>query len=138
MKFKVTMPYIGGVLSDNNYKFLNKNTRPIVTIWKKDLAKKVEELDIPEAERYDIEVYGKFTDERRPDISNLFKVIADSLKKTNYYKGLGIDDKHFRLKDIGYELGHSDPEIEITVIPMVKVADLLSINLRKEGYYDCV
>ena len=95
-------------------------------------------MDIPEAEMYEIEVYGSFTDERRPDISNLFKVIADGLKKTNHYKGLGVDDKHFRLKDIGYELGHSDPEIGITVKPMVKVADLLTIDLRKDGYYDCV
>jgi len=121
MEYKVVMPYIGGILSDNDYKFLNKATKPIVTIWKKELAQKVEELGIPEAEKYDIEVRGKFADERRPDVSNLFKVIADGLKKTKQYKGLGVDDKHFRLKDMGYELGHLDPEIEITIIPGGKV-----------------
>ena len=117
MEFKVSMPYIGGILSDNSYKFLNKNTRPIVTLWKKDLASQVEDLGVPEAKAYEIQVYGKFTDERRPDVSNLFKVIGDALKKTNQYKGLGIDDKHFHLKDMGCELGHVDPVIEITIVP---------------------
>lgn len=138
MEFEITMPYIGGILSDNNYKFLNKATKPIVTIWKKELARKAEDLDIPKAERYEVRVFGKFTDERRPDVSNLFKVIADGLKKTRWYEGLGVDDKHFQLKDIGYELGHLDPEIKIMVVPLVKVKVLLDRNIRKEGYYDSV
>ena len=135
--YKVVMPYIGGILSDNGYKFLNKATKPIVTIWRKELAQKVEALDIPEAEEYEVEVSGRFTDERRPDVPNLFKVILDGLKKTKMYRGLGIDDKHIHPKDAGYELGYLDPEIVIKVIPLVKVSDVLDRNLPK-GYYDCV
>ena len=117
MDYKITMPYIGNILSDNYYKFLNKATKPIVTIWKKELAQKVEALDIPEVEEYEIEISGRFTDERRPDVPNLFKVVLDSLKKTKLYKGLGVDDKHIHPKDAGYELGHLDPEVEIIIYP---------------------
>lgn len=138
MEFKIVMPYIGGILSDNGYKFLNKATKPIVTIWRKELAQKVEALDIPEAEEYEVEVSGKFTDERRPDIPNLFKVILDGLKKTKMYKGLGVDDKHIHPKDAGYTLGHLEPEIVMVIYPLIKVGDILDRSLRKEGYYDCV
>ena len=113
------MPYIGGILTDNAYKYLTRGTKPIVRLWKKELAGKAQALNIPQAEEYEIEVYGRFTDERRPDIANLFKVIGDGLKKTRDYYGLGTDDKHFLLKDMGYELGHLDPEIEITIRPVV-------------------
>lgn len=138
MDYKVTMPYIGGILSDNNYKFLNKATKPIVTIWKKDLARQVEALDIPESEAYQVVVVGKFTDERRPDVPNLFKVILDGLKKTKNWRGLGVDDKHIHPVDGGYELGHFDPEIEITIHPLISVGDLLDRSLNPNGYYDCV
>jgi len=117
MEYRIVMPYIGGILSDNSYKFLNKSTKPIVTLWKKELAEKVEKMDIPGAGGYEIVVFGRFTDERRPDISNLFKVIGDALKKTNRWRGLGIDDKYFKFRDGGYELGSWDPKLEITVIP---------------------
>jgi len=137
MGYKVIMPYIGGILSDNNYKFLNKATKPIVTIWRKELAQKVEALDIPEAETYEVEVSGRFTDERRPDVPNLFKVILDGLKKTKMYKGLGIDDKHIHPKDAGYTLGHLDPEIEIAIRPLIRMEDVLDRSLSK-GHYDCV
>ena len=137
MEFKVVMPYLGGILSDNNYKFLNKATKPIVTIWRKELAQKVEALDIPEVEEYEVEVYGRFLDERRPDIPNLFKVILDGLKKTKMYKGLGVDDKHIHPRDAGYKLGYQDPEIVITIWPLIKVADVLDRSLPK-GNYDCV
>ena len=121
--YKVVMPYIGGILTDNGYKFLNKATRPIVTIWKKELAQKVEALDIPEASEYAVLVHGRFADERRPDIPNLFKVILDGLKKTKTHKGLNVDDKHIHPRDMGYELGFLDPEIEISILPLVDIAD---------------
>ena len=121
MEYKITMPYLGGILSDNAYKYATKMTKPIVRLWKKELAEKARALDIPQIEYYEIEVYGKFTDERRPDISNLFKVIGDGLKKTRDYYGLGVDDKKFRLVDVGYELGHLDPEIEITIRPIANI-----------------
>lgn len=119
MEYKIVMPYIGGILSDNAYKYATRRTKPIVGIWKRELAEKAQALNIPISEKYDIEVYGKFTDERRPDISNLFKIIGDGLKKTRSYLGLGIDDKHFQMRDMGYELGYLDPEIIITIIPVV-------------------
>ena len=119
------MPYLGGILTDNNYKFLTKGTKPIVTMWKKELAKKVEELEIPGAVAYGVSVHGKFEDERRPDIPNLFKVILDGLKKTNMYTGLGIDDKHIHPVDGGYEVGFIEPVIELTITPQEEV---------KEGY----
>jgi Holliday junction resolvase RusA-like endonuclease len=119
MEYKVVMPYIGGILTDNSYKFLNKGTKPIVNIWKKDLAEKVASLGIPKVEEYEVRISGKFTDERRPDIPNLFKVILDGLKKTRMYHGLGVDDKHIHPIDAGYELGYIDPVIEITIIPLM-------------------
>jgi len=121
MEYKVIMPYIGGILSDNSYKFLNKSTKPIVNMWKKELAKRAEELDIPKnIVQFHIKVHGKFEDERRPDIPNLFKVILDGLKKTKSYYGLGVDDKHFRAEDDGYELGFLNPVLEITIIPIFR------------------
>lgn len=119
-EYKIKMPYIGGVLSDNNYKFLSKATKPIVTIWKRELAEKAEQLEVPEAESYEIRLFGKFSDERRPDLSNLHKVIGDGLKKTNMWKGLGVDDKYFRFMDLGYKLGFLEQELEIEVVPGVR------------------
>lgn len=116
-EFKIVMPYIGDILSDNNYKFLSKSTKPIVTIWKRELAQKAEALGTPEAETYEIQLFGKFPDNRRPDLSNLHKVIGDGLKKTNQWKGLGVDDKCFLFKDMGVELGKFDPELEIVIVP---------------------
>ena len=118
MDYEIVMPYIGGILSDNAYKYATRGTKPIVKFWKKELAERAQALDIPQAEEYEVQVFGKFADERRPDIANLFKVIGDGLKKTRDYSGLGTDDKHFKFKDMGYELGHLDPELEITIIPM--------------------
>lgn len=138
MDYKVVMPYIGGVLSDNNYKFLNKGTKPIVNMWKRELAHKIEELDIPEAKAYKVEVFGRFTDERRPDVPNLFKVILDGLKKTKTQRGLGVDDKHIHPSDAGYELGFIDPVIEIEITPLTKTSDFLDRSLDPNGYYDCV
>ena len=137
MEYKITMPYIGGLLSDNSYKVLNKGTKPIVNIWKRELAQRVEELDIPEADAYEVVVFGRFTDERRPDVPNLFKVILDGLKKTNRWRGLGLDDKHIHPRDGGYSLGHLDPEIDITIRPLVKATDVLDRSVP-QGYYDCI
>jgi len=115
--YKIVVPYIGGVLSENAYKFATRGTKPFVKLWMKELASKVKELDIEKCGSYEIGVFGRFTDERRPDISNLFKVISDALKKTKRQEGLGVDDKYFRMRDDGCELGHIDPELVITIIP---------------------
>lgn len=113
MEYQIIMPYIGGILSENAYKFKTRRTKPFVRMWMKDLAYKVKGLEIPKCESYEIEVSGRFTDERRPDIPNLFKIIGDSLQE-----GLGINDKWFQFRDLGYSLGHFDPELVITIIPV--------------------
>ncbi len=112
MEYLVTMPYIGGVLSENSYKFATRGTKPIVKFWMKELADKVSSLSIPKTDSYEIQVSGRFTDERRPDISNLFKIIGDSIQKA-----LDVNDKFFRLVDKGYKLGYIDPELDIAIIP---------------------
>jgi hypothetical protein len=137
MEYKIVMPYIGGILTDNDYKFLNKGTKPIVNMWKRELAQKAEQLGI-EGGEFKVEIFGKFADERRPDIPNLFKVILDGLKKTKTQRGLGVDDRHIHPKDVGYELGYIDPVIEITVIPLIKQSEYLDRSLDPNGYYDCV
>jgi len=113
MKYEIAVPYIGGVLSENAYKMPTRGTKWVVKRWMEDLAEKVRELDIPKAESYEIEVLGRFTDERRPDISNLFKVISDAVEG-----GLGVDDKHFRMVDKGYKTGYLDPELIIAITPV--------------------
>lgn len=110
MEYEVVMAYIGGILSDNAYKQQTRQTRPYVKLWKRGLASRVRELEIAECETYEIGVFGRFTDERRPDISNLFKIISDSIED-----GLGVNDKHFRMVDKGYKLGYTDPELVITI-----------------------
>ena len=111
MDYEIVMPYIGGILSENAYKFPGgRRTKPFVRMWMRELAEKVKELDIPQCETYEVGVFGRFTDERRPDISNLFKVTSDAVED-----GLGVNDKHFRLVDKGYSLGHFDPELVITI-----------------------
>lgn len=110
MEYSITIPYIGGILSDNSYKFQNKKTKPPVAIWKKELANKVEECSIPEFPFYRIYLTGYFTDERHPDLSNLHKVIGDSLKTV-----LPKDDKHYRYTDLKVELGTWDPYLLIKI-----------------------
>lgn len=111
--YKVTMPYIGAILSSNFYKFSSRGTKPVVRIWMNELADKVKGLGIPKCNRYEIRIFGRFWDERRPDLSNLHKVIGDSIEK-----GLGVNDKNFLFRDVGYEVGKFDPELEIEVVPL--------------------
>lgn len=111
--YEVVMPYLGGILSENNYKLPSRGTKPFVKRWMRELAEAVRELDIPKSESYEIGVFGRFTDERRPDISNLFKITLDAVEK-----GLGVNDKHFKATDRGYKLGFLDPELVITIEPL--------------------
>lgn len=115
MEYSVTMPYIGGILSENAYKFRTRGTKPFVKLWMRELAEKVKLLEIPKVEKYEVGVFGKFSDERRPDISNLFKICMDAVAK-----GLDMDDKNFTAVDKGYRLGFFDPELVITIIPSVE------------------
>lgn len=119
MDYQVTVPYIGGILSKNSYKFnRSRGTLPFVKKWMNELSEKVEQLNIPKAQEYEIHLYGKFTDERRPDLSNLHDVLADAIKERRGHPGLGVDDKVFRIIDDGYELGKWDPELLIGIVPV--------------------
>lgn len=112
MSYVVEMAYIGGILSENAYKMANRRTRPFVRRWMNELTEKVRRLDVPSASSYIISVTGRFTDERRPDVSNLFKVISDAIQP-----GLGVNDKFFRMLDNGYSLGFVDPTLIIEIQP---------------------
>ncbi len=112
-EYKILMLYIGGILSDNNYKFRSRGTRPFTKMWMCELEDKVRVADIPQVGHYIITINGFFTDERRPDISNLHKIIGDSIKK-----GLSVDDKYFSYKDGEVKLGYVDPYLEIIIVPI--------------------
>jgi len=119
MAYKIVMPYIGGILTDNNYKIgkQRKRTHPMVRMWMNELAEKVREQNIPKANFYEVGLFGHYYDERRPDNTNLFKVLADALKAED---ALDVDDKWFRLSDKGYELGYFEQELIIEIEPKDK------------------
>jgi hypothetical protein len=125
MEYKITVDYIGGVLSDNSYKFLTKGTRPFVKRWMRELSEKVEALSIPILDiPVVISIFGRFTDDRRPDLANLHKVIGDAIKV-----GLGIDDKDFIFRDRGWSLGNSEQELDIFIEGEEKVKYYSKDNL---------
>jgi hypothetical protein len=115
MEYKVIRPYPGNIISDNNYKFKNRRTKPPVAFWKRELSNEVEKLSIPEAAFYRISLKCNFTDERSPDPANLHKVIGDALKMA-----LPKDDKYYRFQDLGVTFGTFDPTLEITIEPLEK------------------
>lgn len=113
MEYKVVMPYFGH-LSVNSMKIVRGGRRmanfPEVDDWMFELASKVShlkgKLEIP----VKVRLFGKFRDERRPDLDNLFKAVCDGLKR-----GLEIDDKNFIPISEGFSLGHIDQELVITI-----------------------
>lgn len=108
---KIDMPYIGGVLSVNAYKFKTKATRPEVKAWIKILSDTAAKLNVPKRKRYIIAVTGYFCDNRHPDADNLHQVIGNGLKK-----GIGVDDKYFLWQDKNPHLSAVIPKISIEVI----------------------
>ena len=110
-EYKVEVPYIGGVLSKNSYKFKNRGTKPVVKQWMKELEEKVREADIEGLSiPFEVGVFGYFWDGKRPDLHNLFDTVADAVKK-----GLGVDDRYFRMVADGWEEGHKEQKLVITV-----------------------
>jgi len=109
-EWKIKMPYIGGILTDNSYKNSKRGTRPVVKWWMRVLELETKTLGIPLLGCYVIDVFGEFKNESRPDIPNLFKVISDSIER-----GLGVNDKYFRVRDAGYSVGHLKQQIIITI-----------------------
>ncbi len=110
MTYTFCMPYIGGILSKNAYQFPTRGTKTPVRRWMQELATKIRDSHIPFFLKYIVGVRGEFLDERRPDIPNLFGVVADAVQD-----GLGVNDKHFTLVDNGYITGIFPPQLVITI-----------------------
>ena len=53
---------------------------------------------------------GCFRDKRYPDLSNIHKVVSDSIEN-----GTGINDKHFRFHDGEVQVGCKEPYLTITI-----------------------
>ena len=109
------MPYIGGCLSVNSMKIVRAGRRthrnfPEVDDWMSELASKVEHLRDKLKLPIKVRLFGKFRDERHPDLHNLHKAIGDALEQ-----GLGVNDKYILISDEGLELGHENQELVITL-----------------------
>lgn len=110
----ISMPYIGGVLSVNRYKYKGGlYTKREVKQWMDALAMvannklRKERVKVPVI----IHINGLFKDKRVPDLANLHKVIGDALETA-----LDINDKHFRFVDEGYSIHKRfQPEIIIGI-----------------------
>lgn len=114
-EFKVVMPYIGSHLSVNSMKIVVRGRRTHrnfedVDDWMLELASKVECLRGKVEPPIKVRLFGKFRDNRRPDLDNLFKAVFDGLKR-----GLDIDDRHFIPISEGFSLGHLEQELVITL-----------------------
>jgi len=111
---RVVMPYIGGVLSVNSYKIRGRSgvatnkTKHVVELWMNVLTKKVKGFE--HSGSLTVSLFGKFIDDRAPDLDNLAKVILDAVKV-----GVGLDDKNIKFVTLGYETGWSKPVLEITL-----------------------
>ena len=112
--YRVVMPYIGGHLSVNSMKIVRGGRRmanfPEVDDWMFELASKVEPLRGKVKPPIKVRLFGKFRDNRHPDLHNLHKCIGDALER-----GLDINDKYILISDEGFELGHEEQELVITV-----------------------
>lgn len=111
---KVTVPYIGGVLSVNSYKVRGRGgvatnkTKRVVVLWMNELTEKVKGFEHNGS--LTVSLFGKFVDDRAPDLANLHKCIGDAIAT-----GLGVNDKEFRFIDLGYDVGYTRPVLEITI-----------------------
>ena len=119
------MDYIGSSLSVNGCWIRGRGGvrtnvyKPEVEYWMCVLADKAKELSIPDlTPQVYIVMSGRFKDERRPDMDNLWKVTLDALKM-----GLGIDDKYFSSSQGEVIIDWiSEPALllEISMVPIVK------------------
>lgn len=114
----VRMPYIGGCLSVNHYKYRTKGgifpsiyTRKDVKDWMDMLgwlikSQHIEDWKLPLKVTCD----GTFKDKRsQPDLSNLSKVILDAIEETT-----GVNDRDMRWHD-GIVTIDKNPELVITI-----------------------
>lgn len=113
-EMRVVMPYIGGVLSVNSYKVRGRSgvatnkTKRVVELWMNELTEKVKGFE--HSGSLTVNLFGKFIDDRAPDLDNLAKVILDAVKV-----GVGLDDKYIKFKAMGYDTGYERPVLEITL-----------------------
>ena len=114
MEHKVVMPYIGFHLSVNAMKIMRRGRRgpnfPEVDDWMSELASKVEHLRDKLKLPIKVRLFGRFRDERHPDLHNLHKALGEGLEM-----GLGVNDKNMLISDEGFELGHMNQELVITL-----------------------
>ena len=115
MEHRVVMPYTGGRLSVNAMKIVRAGRRTHrnfaeVDDWIFQLALKVSHLKGQLKPPIKVRLFGKFKDNRHPDLHNLHKIIGDALEK-----GLGVNDKDILISDEGFELGHMNQELVITL-----------------------
>jgi len=113
-EYQIVMPYIGFHLSVNAMKIMRRGRRgpnfPEVDDWMFQLALKVSHLKGQFKPPIRVRLFGRFRDNRHPDLHNLHKVIGDALEK-----GLGVDDKYILISDGGFELGHEKQELVIAL-----------------------
>lgn len=109
----IELPYIGGILSVNHYKFFGgRYTRPEVKQWMERLGWSIkfyhiEDWGLPLI----VTCSGRFRDKRVPDLSNLSKVILDAIEEAT-----GVNDKNMRWRDGDVFLSKDeDPCLIITI-----------------------
>lgn len=117
---EIRIPYIGGILSVNRYKYKGGiHTKREVKNWMDALAiltnNEMRKLEICPStfptHPIKIHLSGIFKDNRVPDLANLHKVVGDALEMA-----LDINDKHFRFIDGGYLIDKEQlPELIIGI-----------------------
>ena len=115
MEYRVVMPYIGFRLSVNAMKIVRNGRRvhrnwPEVDEWISKLASKVEPFRGKLKTPIKVGLFGRFTDNRHPDLHNLHKALGEGLEM-----GLRINDKDMLISDKGFELDHEFQELVITL-----------------------
>ena len=68
-----------------------------------------------------VSMWGRFKDRRLPDMSNLGKVTLDAVSV-----GLGVNDKFFDFKTLGFSTGYIEPELDIYITKSVPTMRLIS------------
>ena len=111
MKVTIEMPYIGGILSTNRYKF-GYYTKLEVKTWMEQLgwmvkSSHIEDWKLPLI----VTCSGRFKDHRSiSDLSNLSKVILDALEDVS-----GVNDREMRWRDGDISIKDEEPILFITI-----------------------
>ena len=112
-KVTVEMPYVGGVLSCNHYKYKGgMYTRREVKDWMEALGWQIKSAHIEDWKRpISVTCDGLFKDKNnQPDLSNLSKVILDAIEEVT-----GVNDRDMRWHDGTVSYGDT-PTLTITIV----------------------